>query len=585
MLGQGKKDEAKNSVGTAITVLFILSLAVCIIGEIFLTKLVYIFGCTENVYNYSITYGRIILAGAPFMIIYTGLSAIIRSDGSPKYSMVCLLSGAIVNLILDPVLIFGFNMGVAGGAYATIIGQILSCIIAVAYILKMKTVKLEKKDYKIDRSILKTLGYGTSSFIIQMTVLALFVVMNNVMTKYGATSEYGADIPLSVYGVVSKLNNIYISIVLGLAIGSQPILGFNYGAGKYDRVKQTIKKVIIIGMFLGLIYNIMLQVIPKQLIELFATKSDANYELFLDFGQKCCRIFLMVCFLNALEMSCSIIFQSLGSVKKSSFVSFLRQIILFIPICLILSSKIGLMGALYAGPIADTVCFLIVAILFAYEYKKIGKEKIESKTLEDDTSTNSVLSSKVIISISREYGSGGRYIGRLVADKLGIKFYDKELIELVSKESGISEEYIESNEQKRRWGSNLNSEYNEDDKLFIAESKVIKEIAEKESCVIIGRCSDYILKDREDLIRVFIYCSEDGKVNRVKNYYNIEGKNIKNKIDKENKLRAKHYKYYTNQEWGKLENYDLALNSDLLGVEKTAELICNVILCEIQTNI
>lgn len=577
LLGQQKKEEAKNSVGTAVTVLFIASILVCILGEVFLDKLVYLFGCTENVYDYSITYGKIILAGGPFMIIYTGLSAIIRSDGSPKYSMICLLSGAIVNLVLDPVLIFGFNMGVAGGAIATIIGQILSCIIAVIYLFRMKTVKLEIKDYKIDRSILKTLSYGTSSFIIQMTVLALFVVMNNVMTKYGASSDYGADIPLSVYGVVSKLNSLYISFVLGLAIGSQPILGFNFGAGKYDRVKETIRKVLIIGMGMGLVFNLMLQLIPGQLVELFATKSDANYELFIDFGKKCCRIFLMVCFLNAFEMTCSIVFQSLGSVKKASFVSFLRQIILFIPLCLILSSKVGLMGALYAGPVADTICFVIVTILFSFEYKKIGKNRIESYVLEDDTNTNNILKESIVISISREYGSGGRYIGRLVADKLGIKFYDKELIELVSKESGISEEYIESNEQKRKWGSNLNSTYNEDDKLFIAESKAINEIANKESCVIMGRCSDYILKDRKNLVKIFICNNEEGKIKRAEKYYGLKEKDAKNIIDKENKLRAKHYKYYTNQEWGKTENYDFVFNSDYLGVEETAEIIKDII--------
>lgn len=248
LLGQGKKKEAKNSVGTAITVLLGASILVCGLGEIFLPKLVYLFGCTENAYELSMIYGRIILAGAPFMIIYTGISAIIRSDGSPKYSMVCLLSGAIVNLILDPVLIFGFDQGVAGGALATILGQILSCVIAIVYLFRMKTIKLELLDYKIDKSIFKTLSYGTSSFIIQMTVLALFITMNNVMTKYGVLTKYGADIPLSVYGVVSKLNNLYVSFILGLAVGSQPILGFNFGAGKFDRVKETIRKVVLLDL-------------------------------------------------------------------------------------------------------------------------------------------------------------------------------------------------------------------------------------------------------------------------------------------------------------------------------------------------
>ncbi|MGN1013485.1 MAG: MATE family efflux transporter [Clostridia bacterium] len=578
LLGQGKKKEAKNSVGTAITVLFIASLLVCGIGEIFLPKLVYLFGCTENAYELSMIYGRIILAGAPFMIIYTGLSAIIRSDGSPKYSMVCLLSGAIVNLILDPVLIFGFDQGVAGGAIATILGQILSCVIAIVYLFRMKTIKLELVDYKIDKSILKTLSYGTSSFIIQMTVLALFITMNNVMTKYGVLTKYGADIPLSVYGVVSKLNNLYVSFILGLAVGSQPILGFNFGAGKFDRVKETIRKVVLFGFIIGIVFNLTLQLIPTQLIDLFATKTDPNYNLFIEFGVKCCRIFLMICFLNAFEMTCSIVFQSLGSVKKASFVSFLRQIILFIPLCLIISSRVGLMGALYAGPIADAICFVIVTILFIFEYKKIGKEKTTSHALVDDTNSDNVLNTKVIITISREYGSGGRYIGRMVADKLGIKFYDKDLIKIVSKEAGMTEEFIEENEQKREWGSSLNSEYNSDDKLFIAETKVIKEIANNHSCVIIGRCADYILKDNPNVIKIFIYSSQKDKINRAVKYYNMDEKTAKKEIEKVNKERAKHYKYYTNKEWADINNYDFAFNSDYLGVENTAELIKDIVM-------
>ena len=188
-------------------------------------------------YDYAITYGRIILIGAPFMIIYTGLSSIIRSDGFPKYSMVCLVIGAILNIILDYIFIMIFNMDVAGGALATIIGQFVSLIISLIYIPRIKSVKLNKSDYKLDKSIFKTLGLGLSSFITQITILALFIVMNNLMTIFGS------DIPLSVYGIISKVNSLYISTILGMAIGSQSIIGYNYGAGNYKRVKEIIKKV------------------------------------------------------------------------------------------------------------------------------------------------------------------------------------------------------------------------------------------------------------------------------------------------------------------------------------------------------
>lgn len=585
-LGEGKKDEARKSVGSSITLMFISSIILTILGEIFLPTLVNWFGCTANVYDSAITYGRIILLGAPFMIVYTALSSIIRSDGSPKYSMICLLIGAIINLVLDPIFIFVFDLGVAGGAWATIIGQVVSFIIAIVYIPKIKTIKLTKNDFKLDRSILKTISLGLSSFITQMTVLALFVVMNNLMTRYGSASKFGADIPLSVYGVISKLNNLYVSCILGISIGAQPIIGFNFGAGKYDRVKETLKKVLIIGFSIGIIFNIIFQFFPKQVVSIFISKTDPNYTLFMEFAVDCCRIFLMVCALNAFEMCCSIIIQSLGNVKKATAVSFARQIILFIPLSLILSYFIGLYGALYAALIADIICFIFVILVFKSEWMRIIKlENNNGISLEKeimDEKLKPSLDKKVIVTIAREYGSGGRYIGQILAQKLGIKFYDKELISNLSKQTGLSEQYIALNEQKRDKLDNLNSVYNigldNDDDLFINQSKLIKKIAKEESCVIVGRCSDFVLKDNKDVIKVFIYSDIKNKIKRVTKYYGVNKDKAESEINKINKLRANHYKHYTGRTWNKCENYDICLNSDILKIEATADLIYNFII-------
>ena len=465
-------------------------------------------------------------------------------------------------------------MGVAGGALATIIGQIVSTIIALAYIPKIKSIKLEKEDFKINKSVIKVAGYGASSFITQMTILVLFVFMNNIMTKYGGLSKFGSDIPLSVYGIVSKLNMIYVSAVIGISVGSQPIIGFNYGAKNNERVKEALKKVLCVNFIVGIIFNILVVLFPSQLVSIFGSGDDS---LYLEFATDCCRIFLMLSAVNALEMTSSVVIQSLGNIKKATAVSFIRQIILFIPIALILTNIFGLYGTLYAGPVSSAICFIIVIFLFGSEYKKIGKEKNESYTLTDDTSTNNILKSKVVITISREYGSGGRYIGRIIADKLGIKFYDKDLVNLVSKEAGLSEEFIEENDQKRNWGSSLNSSYNNDDKIFEAETRVIKQLSDKESCVIVGRCADYILKDNENVVKIFIYSNKEDKINRAIKYYNLEEKKAIKQIEKVNKERAKHYKFYTNQEWGKVNNYDFCINSSI-GTEKTADMICEYIM-------
>jgi len=572
-LGEKKEKEASKSVGSTITFTLIFSILLSILFYFLLPVLIKAFGCTEKVYPYALEYGKIILLGAPFMICYTTLSSLIRADGSPKYSMILLLVGAIINIILDAIFILGFDMGVKGGALATIIGQMASFILACSYIKRFKTIKLEKSDYKIDRSVLKVMGYGLSSFITQMTILALFVFMNNMMTYYGSLSKFGSDIPLSVYGIISKLNSLYVSSVLGIAIGAQPIIGFNYGAGNAQRVKEALRKVVFVNLIIGICFNLCFLLFPRELISLFGSSDN---HLYVSFALDCCRIFLMVCFLNSFEMSTSIVVQSLGNVKKATAVSFIRQIILFIPLALLFSHFFGLYGTLYAGPVADTVCFFAVLYIFITEYRKIGivkKEKEEEK-LEFTATKKIKLRGKQIITINREYGSGGRYVGQILSSLLDIPFYDKKLISLTAKESGFTEEYIKENEQKKKTTS---SEYNSDDKIFIAESKVIENLS-KDSCVIVGRCADYILKNKKNVTRIFLYSSKENKIKRAVKYYHVEKEKADRKIRKINKDRAKHYEYYTGEKWNNLANYDLALNVDSLGVEKTAELIQTIIL-------
>lgn len=572
-LGKKKEKEAAKSIGTTIVFTCVFSLIFTLVCYLLLPVLIKAFGCTDKVYPYALEYGKIILIGIPFMLCYSVLSSIIRADGSPTYSMMLLLAGALINIILDAFFILALGMGVAGGALATIIGQVISCIIAFCYLNKFKSIKLKREYFRLDRSIKKIIGYGMSSFITQITILVLFVFMNNIMTIYGASSKFGSDIPLSVYGVISKLNSLYISSVLGIAIGSQPIIGFNYGAGNSDRVKETLRKVVMINLGIGIVFNLCFLLFPRQLISLFGS---ADNELYIEFAVSCCRIFLMVCFLNSFEMSTSIAVQSLGNVKKSTAVSFIRQIILFIPITLILTRSMGLYGALYAGPIADIICFFAVLYIFLSEYKKIGREEkqVKEETLNIETETKELLSSKQIITINREYGSGGRYVGKLLAESLGIPFYDKEIISLAAKESGFTENYIKENEQQKKTNA---SSYNSDDEIFIAEKKVVESLA-KTSCVIVGRCADDILKQKKNVLKIFLYSSEEDKVNRAVKYYHLEQEKALKQITKINKQRAKHYEYYTNKKWKDFSHYDMAINVDSLGVKRTAEMIKNIVL-------
>lgn len=572
-LGDKKETEARASIGSSITLSFIISILFAILAYIFLPKLVYMFGCTENVYEYAISYGKIILVGAPFMIIYSVLSSIIRADGNPKYSMIMLVVGAIINIVLDPVFIFGFNMGVFGGGLATVIGQVISFIIALCYLPKIKSVKLEREDFKINNSVLRTLSLGLSSFITQATILVLFVFMNNMMTKFGAMSKYGADIPLSVYGVISKINSLYISFVLGVSIGAQPVIGFNYGAGNLERVKETLRKVLTINFGVGIIFNLIFILFPEQIAGIFISSEDISYALFMEFAKLMCHSFLLACALNAMEMTTSIVVQSLGNVVKATAVSFIRQIILFIPLAFLLSMgfNLGLNGILYAGCLADSLTFVIASIIFIGEYKKLGIYSTKEKEENDAVIPKTYKGKKIVVTISREYGSGGRYVGELLAKNLGIPFYDKNLIILSAKESGLATEYVKKNEQT------LEGPQTTDDLLYIATTKVIEKLYKKGSCVIVGRCGNFILKNKKDVLKVYLYSSLDDKINRVTKYYNIDKDKALNTINKVNKERKKHYKYYTNTILDDYNNYDLVLDVSKFGVEKTADIISNII--------
>ena len=577
-LGEKKEKEAAKVVGNGLIASVIVSIIFLIGILTFLPQLLNLFSCTDALRPYAMGYGKYITLGLPFMIIGTALNSVIRSDGSPKYAMISMVFGAILNVILDPIFIFVFKMGVEGAAIATVISQFANFLINVLYLRKLKTIKLEKDDFKLSfRIIRRVAALGISSFITQMSIVVILAVENNLLTKYGAMSKYGAEIPITVIGIVMKINQILTSMILGVAIGAQPIFGYNYGAKKYDRVKEALKAVLKIGLTISFVAFILFQTIPDKLISIFGS-GDEKY---IEFACMTFRVYLLLCICNGVQLPSGIFFQAIGKSIKSSILSLSRQILLLIPAFIILSSIFGLNGILYAGPVADGLAFILSVIFLVLEVRNLGKEKIESRALIDDTSSDNKLKKNIVITVSREYGSGGRYVGRLIADILGIKFYDKELITVLSERTGLSEEYIESNEEARALLDGLNNGYysglNNADELFIKESELIKEIAEKESCVIIGRCADFILKDKENVLKVFIYSDMDGKIKRAKEYYGLDKEKAEKEIKRINKLRANHYKYYTDKIWNDHSNYDLCFNSDCLGVEKTAKIISDFV--------
>lgn len=578
-LGQKKKDDASKGVANSIIIGTIVSMIMFVGGLAFLPQLLNLFGCTDGLRPYAIGYGRIIVIGLPFFILGSVLNGMIRADGSPKYAMISMVTGAILNIILDPIFIFPLNMGVEGAALATIISQFVTFLMNVLYIKKFKTIELSKKTFKLEsKVVLKVLSLGISSFINQMSFVLLISIQNNLLGKYGVETKYGQDIPITVLGIVMKINQILNSIIIGVAVGAQPIVGYNYGAENFDRVKKTLKTVLATTLTVSCTAFVLFQTIPEKLISIFGS-GDENY---MEFACLTFRIYLLLCIANGVQIPSGIFFQAIGKSIKSVILSLSRQIILLIPGMIILGSIFGLIGVLYAGPVADGMAFFLSSAFLLYEMKNLGKaKKIKSQALIDDTSTDNKLSKKFIITVSREYGSGGRYVGRLIADKLGIKFYDKDLIIRLAEETGLTEEYIEENEERRDPLSILNNGFYEgltnSDHLFLKESELIRKLANEDSCVIIGRCADFILKDKKNVLKVFISGSMDDKIKRVTKFYGIDKNDAQKEINRINKLRANHYKHYTGNEWLEASNYDICINSDLYGVEKTADIICELV--------
>ena len=577
-LGEKKKEEAAKGVGNGLMLAVIISIVFCAITLIFLPQLLNIFGCTEALREYAISYGKIIAIGLPFMMIGTTLNSVIRADGSPKYSMTSMVSGAVLNTILDPIFIFVFKMGVEGAAIATVISQIVTFGLNVIYIKKFKSITLNKETLKLKiNTSKKVTTLGISSFITQMSFVFVMATENNLLGKYGVDSEFGSEIPITVLGIVMKISQILNSIIIGISAGSQPIFGYNYGARKFERVKETLKIVLGSSVIISTIAFILFQTIPDKLISIFGS-GDEKY---IEFACITFRTYLLLCICNGIQIPSGIFFQAIGKSIKSAILSLSRQILFLIPSMLIFSKMFGLMGVLYAGPFADGLAFVLAAVLLIKEVKKLKQGASNSQTIKDNISNYSKSDKNIIITLSREYGSGGRYIGRLVADKLGIKLYDKEFITKVAEETGLSEEYIEDNEQKRDALEILNNGYysglNNSDELFIKESELIKEITDKESCVIVGRCADFILADHKNVIKVFIYSDMKDKIKRATEFYGLNKEKAEKEIKRIDKLRANHYKYYTEKEWSNHLNYDVCINSDTLGVEKTADLICEIV--------
>ena len=366
-LGKGDKKQADRMIGNGLILLLIAAVILTAFGFLLQTQILSVFGADPaeaECYGYAEEYYRVICCGIPFYMIGQGLNASIRSDGAPGYAMACTLAGAITNLIMDPVMIFGFGMGVRGAAIATIMGKILTFVMSLFYLTRSRNFRISRQSVLPEKmTILRILSVGMASLIVQLSIVIIIAVNNNLMTKYGyetiaSTGEpYGAVIPLAVVGIVMKVFGIVVSIVIGISLGGQPILGFNIGAGNIDRVKETIQLLTKLVLSVGAIAFLIFELAPGAVISLFGSHNTPEY---MEFARLCIRIFLGGIILTCYIKSAAIILQSMGNSTRSTLLALLRDVIIFVPASVLLAEcSHSIVVMLWAPLISDVIaaCF------------------------------------------------------------------------------------------------------------------------------------------------------------------------------------------------------------------------------------
>ena len=376
-LGKKEVHTAKQSVGNSVVMMIISSVILTAIYLIFSEQIIAMFGGTvnEETFRHSKEYFFYISLGIPFYMFGQAMNPIIRADGNPKFAMLSTLAGAVINIILDPVFIFVFRWGMMGAAVATVIGQVVTAVLAIWYLVNMKIIKPGKGEYRLNRSVCgKTLVLGITSFLSQISLVAAMAAINNMLRKYGAMDsifgqEQFAQIPMAVVGIVMKFFQIVISIVVGMAAGCIPIVGFNMGAGKKLRVRELFTKLLASEAAVGAVALILVEFFPQQLINIFGAANESVY--YTEFAIKAFRTYLCMMILACVNKACFIFLQAMGKAAASTALSMIREVVFGVGFALLLPVFFGLDGVLYSMPVSDLQTFIVAVFLIIRTYKEL----------------------------------------------------------------------------------------------------------------------------------------------------------------------------------------------------------------------
>lgn len=375
--GRKDTDRAHKCVGTGITVSLIISVVMMVICLVYAVPLMSLFGASEQTLSMSVEYFRIIAAFFPVYLLINVMNSMIRADGSPAYAMAAMLTGAILNIILDPVFIFLLKWGIAGAAWATVIGQSGAFLVCAVYFFRPKTFRLTRRSFIPNLEVLgSVVSLGGATFITQLSIVVLSLVSNMTLARYGMLSKYGPDIPLSVFSIQTKVYTVVCNIVVGVVLGGQPIFGYNYGAGNMARVRQTYRLVLRTTLIVGILSTLLFELWPQGIIGIFGS-GDALYQ---EFAVKTFRIYLSLMVVTSLVKMTAIFFQSIGKSVSAMVASLIRDIVCFTPLALTLPMLMeqsvpgsGIDGILYAAPISDAVALVVILLLTVSFFRRLNR--------------------------------------------------------------------------------------------------------------------------------------------------------------------------------------------------------------------
>lgn len=581
-LGQKDYPSANKVLGNVTTLNVIIGLIIMTLGLVFLDEILVLFGASEETIAPARDFMTVLLLGNVFTHLFFGLNHVMRSSGNPRKAMFTTILTVVLNIILAPIFIYVFEWGIKGAGLATITAQTISLLFICSHFYSGKDVlTFAIQDFKLNNPIVKNIfAIGVAPFTLNACGCLVAMMFNNTLYKYGGDNAIGA------YGICNRVLMMGAQIVFGFIQAMQPIAGYNFGAQLVDRVDKVLKLTVMCATCVMVVLFLSCEIFADNIVSIFVNQDEGDAQALMETASHALHIVVLMMPIVGFQMVISNFFQSIGRAPISLFMSTTRQLLYLIPLVWLLPQFFDLNGVWYAMPVSDLLAAITAAIIFKLQYKK--SLNLPAKETKVDVAPTTTDADHMVISIGRQFGSGGRQIGKLIADHYGIKYYDSELLVEAAKDMGFAPEIFAKADEVPSLQNTLGrladlSSPNTSEtvisgaNIFKAQSETMQRIAEAESCVIVGRASDYVLRERTDMVTFFLKAPMEFRAENIASRQNIDIKKAQKLVEEREAARKEYYDYFTGKEWGDSKGYDLCVDVSKLGIEETATMMIHFI--------